>query len=87
MTSTKSGCRIHYSEKSGCRIHIFNWDVHDIHSVDAAPTPGLTDDGDQIVFKCFNSFKFSTHFQVACQVVSQEGVLRDSQVSKEISTS
>ena len=43
-TSTKSGCRIHYSEKSGCSIHIFNSDVHDIHSVDAAPTPGLTDE-------------------------------------------
>ena len=35
--------RIHYSEKSGCSIHIFNLDVHDIHPVDAAPTPGLTD--------------------------------------------
>ena len=42
-TSTKSGFRIHYSEKSGCSIHIFNSDVHDIHSVDVAPAPGLTD--------------------------------------------
>ena len=46
-TSTKSGCRIHYSEKSGCGIHIFNSDVHDIHWVDAAPTPGFKDDAPQ----------------------------------------